>query len=62
MRRIICRAITLRTEKDLVKVGYKEQAGNNFLGVVNASIEAIERTDERVEYKTMGGVPVGYRL
>lgn len=43
----------------LEKVGFQDKAGHNFLGVINGKTEQIVRDDGRLEYKTLGGVPVG---
>lgn len=43
----------------LEKVGFEDHAGHNFLGVVNGHTQKVLREDDREEYQTHGGTPVG---
>ena len=43
----------------LEAIGFAENSGQNFLGVIKARTDAVIRADGRTEFKTAGGVAVG---
>ncbi len=45
--------------EELATVGFSDQSGDNFLGLVNGSTKKVNRKDGRIEFVTTGGVPVG---
>ena len=49
------------TSGQLQKIGFKDKAGDNFLGLADGNTEWIEREDGRRERRTTGGIPVGCR-
>lgn len=45
----------------LARIGFRDHAGDDFLGVVGGRTQAFRRDDGRIEHRTLGGVPVGSR-
>ena len=45
----------------LAEIGFEDQSGDNFLGLVNGTTELLKRKDGRTEYVTYGGIPIGNR-
>lgn len=45
----------------LARIGFSDEAGDNFLGIIGGSSQPFTRKDGRLEYVTRGGVAVGSR-
>ena len=43
----------------LAEIGFEDNAGHNFLGIIGGKTETVQRDDGRLEKKTTGGVPIG---